>query len=165
MSNAWQYLPNAKELVLNEYPDAIYDGLADILYFRKLAAISSIFKGIDELYREATEEEVTEFLSRSFLNLSDGFDASRVSLQNRKRIALVSDTLSHMEPDKIDEILSYMRNYCINLILDDGRFEVSSDADLKMILFGIEERFYTTPVTGKRRLANSTINLEQNNNR
>lgn len=33
----------------------------DVLIFKNLPLISSIFKGIDELYKEATKEEVSDF--------------------------------------------------------------------------------------------------------
>ena len=33
--------------------------------------------------------------------------------------------------------------------------------ELKMLLYGIEQRFYTTPVGGEKRLANSVITLNQ----
>ncbi|WP_027437694.1 hypothetical protein [Lachnospira multipara] len=43
-----------RSIVINSTPDAIYVKDDDILYFKKLSTISPIFKGIDELYREAT---------------------------------------------------------------------------------------------------------------
>ena len=56
-----------KSIVINSTPDAIYVKGDDILYFKKLSTISPIFKGIDELYREATEEETKEFLQNDFI--------------------------------------------------------------------------------------------------
>lgn len=50
---------NAVEL--SEVPDAVYLKLEDRLYFRKLETISVIFKGIDQLYHEATDDEVKSF--------------------------------------------------------------------------------------------------------
>jgi len=41
----------------------VYIKNQDTLMFKNLATISSIFKGIDELYKEATKEEVSEFSS------------------------------------------------------------------------------------------------------
>ena len=62
-----------KSIVINFIPDAIYVKDDDILYFKKLSAISPIFKGIDELYREATEEETKEFLQNDFIVLEDSY--------------------------------------------------------------------------------------------
>ena len=49
-------------IVIDDYVDAIYDKGTDTLYFRNLNSIKGIFKGIDILYREATNEETEEFL-------------------------------------------------------------------------------------------------------
>lgn len=38
-------------------------------------------------------------------------------------------------------------------------FEVGSEDELKMLLYGIEQRFYTTVVGGEKRIANSVIPL------
>ena len=48
-------------LVVNDIPDAIYIKKSDTLVFRNLATISSIFPGIDELYREATQAQVEKY--------------------------------------------------------------------------------------------------------
>ena len=48
---------NSKSISINNYADAVYVKAEDILYFQKLPKITSIFKGIDILYREATDEE------------------------------------------------------------------------------------------------------------
>ena len=45
-------------IILNNSADAVYNISLDKLYFRKLETIKSMFKGIEELYREATQEEV-----------------------------------------------------------------------------------------------------------
>lgn len=73
-------------IILNNYLDAIYDIENDILYFRDLGRIKPIFKGIEELYREATQQEVTDFLSNDFLELTDEYTALKVKSANRKRI-------------------------------------------------------------------------------
>ena len=66
-------------LVINALPDAVYFKVADTLIFRNLATISSIFKGIDELYKEATKLEVEQFLDESFIELSNNYSVEKVS--------------------------------------------------------------------------------------
>lgn len=101
--------PSAPELVINDFPDAIYDPQNDILYFQKLEPITGIFKGISDLYREATNQEVSDFLQNDFLILGDGFNASHVKTANRKRIALAMNTLSNMSAeDKAQIFLMFM---------------------------------------------------------
>lgn len=57
-------------LVVNQTPDAVYLAAKDTLIFKSLSAISSMFNGIDTLYKEATEQDVEQFLgSRLLLSL------------------------------------------------------------------------------------------------
>jgi hypothetical protein len=145
-------------LVVNPTPDAVYFKELDTLIFRDLATISSIFKGIDELYKEATNDEVKNFLAESFIKLGDNYNPSSVSKPNRKRIGLAMVTLQTMPAGNRASIFSYIDDYCKQkLIFDEQnqKFEISTDDGLKFLLYGIEQRFYTTPFGLERRLANS----------
>ena len=44
----------------------------------------------------------------------------------------------------------------------DGIYEITNNKDLEYLLYGIEQRFYTTKVGDERRIANSIIKLKQN---
>lgn len=160
MGEEFKYDEGSMAIALNEVPDAVYAKTKDILYFRKLASITKIFAGIDQLYREATERETESFLERDFITLKSDFTAGQVKTANRKRIALAEDTLSHLQEDEQDKIFTYIADYCPGLKHANGSFEVGNDNDLKMLLFGIEQRFYTTPVGNEKRIANSVISLE-----
>lgn len=149
-------------LTINEQPDAIYLKQYDLLVFRNLARISSIFKGIDLLYREATQQETESFLQSEFIDLKDGYDADKVSKPNRKRIALAQNTLEGMSEDDKTGILAYINDYCgdnLSFDEDNQQFEISTDEDLKLLLYGIEQRFYTTQYGQEKRLANSIQRL------
>lgn len=156
----FKYDESAITIVLNEIPDAIYVRETDTLYFRKLASISGIFKGIDQLYREATEEETKMFLQKDFIVLKNDFSYKDVKIANRKRIALATDTLSHLQKSDQDQVFSYILEYCPNLKNTNDSFEIGKEEDLKMLLYGIEQRFYTTKVGNEKRLANSIIALK-----
>ncbi len=150
-------------LVINEKPDAIYFAQSDTLIFTNLATISSIFKGIDILYKEATDQEVEQFLDEDFIELSSDYSLDKVSKPNRKRIALAMDTLDAMEPNERDQMLSYIHSYCdqkLRFDADNGKFEIKTDDELKYLLYGIEQRFYTTPLSHERRLANSVQSMD-----
>ena len=51
LGDAFKYEEKGKIITINTIPDAIYLKDKDILYFKRLQCISSIFKGIDVLYR------------------------------------------------------------------------------------------------------------------
>lgn len=145
-------------LVVNSQPDAIYFKNEDVLIFRSLATISSIFKGVDELYKEATDDEVKDFMNEPFVSLKDNFEMSKVSKPNRKRIALAMDTLKNMSDEDRKSMLGYVGSYCSEKLKIDEELssvQISNDNELKFLLYGIEQRFYTTPFGKERRLANS----------
>lgn len=147
-----------KRLVVNEFADAVYFKEKDRLVFRSLATISSIFRGIDELYKEATNVEVKSFLDEDFIELSNGYNFNKVSKPNRQRVALAMNTLAAMPIEKRDEMHTYIKGYCKQRLTFDeknNKFEIKSDDDLKYLLYGIDQRFYTTPLGNEKRLANS----------
>ncbi|WP_303594414.1 ATP F0F1 synthase synthase [Cobetia amphilecti] len=148
-------------IVIRDQPDAIYYRGSDVLVFKNLATISSIFKKIDMLYKEATAEEVTEFLESPFLSVSEDFSVTKVSTPNRKRISLAVNTLEQMDDIGRGQIMQYIQNYCEGRLNVDeqGSFCISSDVDLKYLLYGIEQRFYTTVVGEEKRLANSVRSI------
>lgn len=157
LGDTFKFKENAKFIIINDIPDAIYLKKIDKLYFKKLSTITSIFKGIDQLYKEATEEETKEFLEQSFISLDHGFSAEKVKKLNRKRIALAINTMKSFDSDEKNKIFKYIKNYCPNLEKKEDSFVIRSDEDLKSILYGIEQRYYTTPVKNEKRLANSII--------
>lgn len=145
-------------LVVNTTPDAVYFRGSDSLIFRNLATISSIFRGVDELYKEATNDEVEQFLDESFIELSNDYDVNNVSKPNRKRIGLAMATLQAMSADDRTNMLGYIDDYCkqkLNFDEQSQKFEISTDDELKLLLYGIEQRFYTTPFGKEKRIANS----------
>jgi len=149
---------NSNRLMINDQPDAIYFKQSNTLAFRNLAAISGIFKGIDELYREATQQETETFLQTEFVDLKNNYGASKVSKPNRKRIALAMDSLEKLSNQERIDILAYIGDYCDQKLKFDQttkKFEISTDDELKLLLYGIEQRFYTTLFGQERRIANS----------
>lgn len=158
----YNYNEDMSVIFINEYPDAIYVPTEDTLYFKRLESITSIFKGISELYREATEREVQSFLENEFITIEGGFTSSDVKTPNRKRIAIAMETLERLEPEDKKRIFTYIGEYCPDLETDEHKFKIASEADLKMVLYGIEQRFYTTSIGDERRIAKSVIRLQNN---
>ena len=148
-------------ILINPFPDAVFIPSKNVLVFRNLGTISSIFKGVDALYKEATHEEVSTFLNESFIALSDDYDASKVSKPNRKRIALAIESFARLEDNEKTTIMDYIHGYCENISYDAGekKFSISNDEELKFLLYGIEQRFYTTIHGDEKRLANSVQKL------
>lgn len=145
-------------ITINPFADAIYNKLNDTLYFKKLTSAQKIFKGMDQLYKEATEVETQTFLESDFLQVSKDYCAIQVTVPNRKRIALVNETLNKLSDDEKKAIYYYTNEYG-QVKYENGKFKIENDDDLKFVLWGIEQRFYTTQIGGEKRVANSIINI------
>lgn len=153
---------NEPIIIIKEVPDVIYRKSTNTLYFRNLIDAKNIFSKLEELYKEATEEETENFLNNNFINLTNEFDKSKVNSSNRKRIAMAMKTLLQFDDNEKKQIHSYIKEYCPNLKFSEEKeyFDIGNGEELKMLLFGIEERYYTTNVGGEKRLANSILRLE-----
>ena len=161
LGTCFEYKMERREIVINTVPDAIYNTTEDVLYFKRLESITSIFRGIDQLYKEATEEETIQFLSNDFIQLKQGYNASKVKTPNRKRISLAQKTLEGLDSDSRKNMFEYIGEYCPKLKVSETSFEIGGEEELKMLLYGIEQRFYTTIVGGEKRIANSVVPLQR----
>lgn len=153
---------DSTRLVIKELPDAIYFKDSDTLIFKNLATINAIFKGIDTLYKEATQAEVSQFLAEKFIKLGDAYDANSVSKANRKRISFALEVLSTLSLDQKTDMFKYINAYCgseIEFDEDTEEFQINSDKDLKNLIYGLQERYYTTHRGKEKRLANSVKKL------
>lgn len=159
--NSLSITENEPIIIINDYADAIYNKDEDVLYFKNLPTISTIFIGIDTLYKEATQEDTEQFLQEDFIKLGDNYTAENVKKANRKRIAMAMETISHFNQQEKSTIFSYIREYCEDLDFDenDSNFTIDNEEDLKKLLYGIEQRYYTTRIGGEKRLANSVTTV------
>lgn len=144
-----------KQIILSENADAIYMKNEDTLFFRKLETIAPIFPGIATLYREATNDEIENFLKLPFIKISNDYSVERVGKANRQRISLALDDFNNLNSDQKEDIFNYTSSYYPQLNYDGTSFTINTDEDMKHLLYGLEQRYYTTPVTNEKRLANS----------
>lgn len=162
ISDGFQYDAQREEIIIKDIPDAIYDIGADTLYFQKLLSFTKIFPGIDSLYKEATDQEIKTFLKQSFIILKNSFSYSEVKTLNRKRIALLQGMMVDLSIEEKMRIISYIGEYCSSLKRVEDAFEIGTEKDLKLLLYGLQERFYTTPIGDEKRIANSIIPIKEN---
>lgn len=148
-------------IVINSTPDALFNSKDDKLYFKNLTTISPIFSGIELLYREATNDETEKFLQNDFIKCAEGYTTDSVNKANRKRIAMAMDTLSKFSDKDKKSIFKYIHGYCKDLKFDKkaSNFTIESEEDLKQLIYGIEQRYYTTLLGNEKRLANSVIKI------
>ena len=147
-----------KQIFIKKIPDAIYDPNSKSLLFRDLSMITGIFTSIGDLYKEATKVEVDNFLQQSFIKLGSDYKSEKVSVLNRRLINVAMDAVSKLSVTELEEMFDYVNDYCSSQIVFDARnkhFEVNDDSDLKHLLYGIHQRFYTTPFGKEKMLANA----------
>ncbi len=147
-------------LVLKTDADCYYKKNADKLYFKNLNAITSIFDGINILYREATNQEVEEFLEMDMINVADGFSKDDVKTANRRKIKEATERYHSFSPEQKAKIPSYISKYCPH-IYDEGtqKFNVNDENNLTDLLNVLNQRYYTTEIDDEKRLANSVTKL------
>lgn len=68
-----------------------------------------------------------------------------------------------MSKQQKKEMFDYIKEYYPTLKLSNGKAQISNEEDLKNILYGLEERFYTTLISREKRIANSITTAETKN--
>ena len=155
----FNYDENNASIVINAIPDAIYKKDTDTLYFQKLETISTIFRWIDILYKEATEEETVEFLNNDFISVPASLEVSKIGKASRKRIAMAMIILNNFSDSEKQEVLEYTKQNS-GLIYENNSFIINNEEDIKKLIYGIQERYYEAPISKEKRIANSIINIE-----
>ena len=149
-------LRSERMIVLSPFANACYDKQKDVLFFKKLPDIKNIFPGIENLYRIATQKEVNEFLESNLLN-TDQYNRDKLGILNRKRITSVHNELSNIK--NIEEFCTSLQEYYPINMNKSGKIIIKTEEDLKNVLFALQERFYTTPRSNEKRLANSIVKI------
>lgn len=146
-------------IVINEWIDAVYDKGSNTLYFKDIVKIKQMFKGIEILYRTATQTEVNTFLAQGFISLGASFTSNDVKTANRNRIAMALDTLNGFSPSEVLQVVNYTKSYCTSVPINGNIFVIETEEHLKLVLYGIEQRYYTTSIKPEKRLANSILEI------
>ena len=152
---------NKTLLIINDIPDAIYNKETDELFFKDISRVRQFFKGIEELLKEATDHEIEDFLHLDFIKLENGFDKTKVSLSNRRRVRLARQQYDSLSVEDKFRMNEYIKKYRPQLNFDEvnNQFSLGSDEDFKNLIFGIDQRYYTTEVSNQQRVANSVTDI------
>jgi len=142
------------QLEIKPESEAIYIAAEDALYFKDVAKIKFFFSGIEILHREATQEEVDDFLNNDFISL-ENYEAVSVGVLNRKRIADIGVKYQNLTSDKKTRLIDYAKEKAGIDLSDEGAFKISSETDLKNLLFAMDQRYYYADVYEENRVANS----------
>lgn len=146
---------NNKILLLEHRTDAIIDVENYKLYFFDFERIKPIFKGVDNFYREATDDDLDIFFEGDTLSLESEMDKKDIGPFRRKRIASMMDK-NQINTIDIDKSNNYASKYGHSLPLNnDGKIVISKNSDIDLIYKVVNEMFVTTDMTGTKRETNS----------
>ena len=147
-------------IMINNEPDAIYLKDKDKLLFKDISRIKPIFKGIDILYREATNEEVTAFLNINEISLINEFGIQKVSVPNRRRISNALTQYNAFTDDERQTLGEYIRKYCPEIYdTNSSTVKIGTDENLKKFIYAVDQRYYETPINGQKRVATSVESI------
>lgn len=151
-------LNKAHLLVIHDQADAYYQRNNDCLYFQRLSSITNIFPGINELYNEATDDEVDLVLSLPILNVVPDFTKDKVKTANRRKIREALDMYNQYNNQQKEQLPLYMQKYCPRLSFDSvsGKFDIIDEKTLTLLLNGLCQRYYTTEISQEKKVALST---------
>lgn len=140
-------IENDGMILLSSLPDAIYSKEEDILYFKDLSKLTRIFRGIDVLYKEATDEEVGKFFGLDFIMISSQFEIGKIKKRNRRKITEALDRISEFGSEEKTRLYEYAASYRISAFdQKQNKFVVSNNNDLGDLLDVVNQRYYTTEI-------------------
>lgn len=150
-------------IYVNPMPNCIYDNQNHRIYFMDIAKAYSLFNNLKIDYKEATAEETTRMLESDIIQAVD-FTTADVGVSNRKRITSILAKYNDYEPDKKRTLRRYIKEKVgENLVFDEatGKFQVNNDTQLRLLLYGIQQRFYQPPLDEEVQVATATTGISK----
>ncbi|MGC3941675.1 hypothetical protein M5J17_03390 [Streptococcus koreensis] len=147
-----------KGIELKSDNDAYFDG-NDKLYFKNFRTIRSLFKGIDDYYRIASQAEVDEFKEFSPVCFVKEF---KIKTNNLKMLAVLKDYGIDLNDIAVKSTLlrTYSQYPNQEFELDDNQnFIIDSNRKLTCLLKLALGRLYTNPITHHKMEANHAKKL------
>ncbi|MFS9178541.1 hypothetical protein [Streptococcus australis] len=138
--------------------DAYFDG-NDKLYFKNFRTIRSLFKGIDDYYRIASQAEVDEFKEFNLIRFIKEF---KIKTNNLKMLAVLKDYGIDLNDIAVKNTLlrTYSQYPNQEFELDDNQnFIIDSNRKLTCLLKLALGRLYTNPITHHKMEANHAKKL------
>ncbi len=161
--DAVEYCEQDGLVLVNPMPHCIYDNQEHRMYFKDISKAYSVFNNLKLDYRTATDDETTQMLESDIIQ-AIGFDASNVGVSNRKRITSVFAKYNEYPQDKKEILKSYIRGKVGgNLPFDEatGKFVVNNDTQLRLLLYGIQQRLYQQPLEEETQVATASTGLSK----
>ena len=148
-------------IYINPVPNCIYDTNTRAIYFMDIAKAYGIFSNLKLDYKAATDDEANRFLQSDIVD-AQTLPIEKVGVSNRKRITSILTKYEAYTPDEKATLKEYIKKSVgANLDFDDNakKFVVNTDTQLRLLLYGIQQRFYMPPLEDEVQVATSSTGI------
>lgn len=150
-------------IYINPIPNCIYDTSTKVIYFMDIAKAYGIFSSLKLDYQAATDDETNRFLQSDIVD-AQALPMEKVGVSNRKRITSVLAKYESYNSKEKATLREYIKKSVgDNLGFDDkaGKFLVNTDTQLRLLLYGIQQRFYMPPLEDEVQVATSSTGISK----
>ena len=148
-------------IYINPVPNCIYDTNTRAIYFMDIAKAYGIFSSLKMDYQAATDDETNRFLQSDIVD-AQTLPVEKVGVSNRKRITSILAKYEAYSSNEKATLREYIKKSVGgNLDFDDkaGKFLVNTDTQLRLLLYGIQQRFYMPPLEDEVQVATSSTGI------
>lgn len=156
-----RYQEDEDIIYINPVPNCIYDTNTRAIYFMDIAKAYGIFSNLKLDYKAATDDEANRFLQSDIVD-AQTLPIEKVGVSNRKRITSILAKYEAYTPNEKTTLKEYIKKSVgANLDFDDNakKFVVNTDTQLRLLLYGIQQRFYMPPLEDEVQVATSSTGI------
>lgn len=156
-----RYQEDEDIIYINPVPNCIYDTNTRAIYFMDIAKAYGIFSNLKLDYKAATDDEANRFLQSDIVD-AQTLPIEKVGVSNRKRITSILTKYEAYTPNEKATLKEYIKKSVgANLDFDDNakKFVVNTDTQLRLLLYGIQQRFYMPPLEDEVQVATSSTRI------
>lgn len=139
------YQTKENVIYINPIPNCIYDKSTDELYFMDISKAYAVFGDLKQDFKAATENEIRSFFETDIIEVDD-FTVTNVGIANRKRITAILDAYNNYSDEQKSNLKNYIHTKLGNRLEymeQHQSFKITSDKELKLLLYGMQRRYYT----------------------
>lgn len=130
------------------------------VYFKKIEDLIKINDGFIDYYKEASDEEINDFIDQVVKNIPMCIidkNISKIGVRNKKNIyRILKDNKIKLFYDKEEIVRNYIDEYIKGKLTEkDGKIIIKSNAEMTLFLNIINEKYYCGYITNDKFLANS----------
>ncbi|MDD5770168.1 MAG: hypothetical protein PHE25_04305 [Candidatus Gracilibacteria bacterium] len=150
-----EIIEQQNSITFNGQVDVYFDG-TNKLYFKSYTRAKSIFDGLSDFYRTASQEEVNTFLEKDFFVIKDNFDKSKLGDRLHKNIAKIIDDNNINFTDL--EVRTKYNNYATTFlgeniqINQEGKFEIEKNKDLTNVVKLLQGHYYLDYIDPEKKM-------------